>query len=418
MYEIEIDRVNLNFVWDVEKNYFISVDNLYYIVKQVTNNQEIWRKSEEVYKFIKSKLRGKDIVIKERQGYGKIATEVCSINKIRVEQKEGTEYVPNIHLLSDPFNFLTFIPADRAFSIIEKIKAKYEDEMGKVRDRLPIKLGIVYTHRHTPLRAVIETAQSMLKENTNDWKERGEFWETKSLEPENWDINTTTLNERIINFTNELKWRIKMKMGDNETPDYWYLHYLVNSPCDSTTFTEKKWIHAGNLKSRKHGENNDEELIENGTKIHIHPSTFDFQFLDVAGRRFDICYDENGRRKGLPRRPYYLEEIEDMKELWEKISNKGTGLTNTQIHALVEEIEKRRESWVGEYPVTDDTFKQFVKDALVEAFGKTWKNVSNQNLLEKAAISGMLTDVVELYMKIMKQDSLKKNNTEEPDEHK
>jgi hypothetical protein len=214
-----------------------------------------------------------------------------------------------------------------------------------------------------------------------------------------------------------ISWYVPTKMGDGVTSDDWYPYVFLETNGDVNKVNSRTRVFAGKRPTNNGDTKNcylvhaNELDCEKDDKIIFSPSTFDFQFLDVAGRRFDICYDEKGRRKGLPRRPYYLEEIEDMKELWKMISNEKDGLTNTQIHALVEEIEKRRERWDVEYCETDNTFKQFVKDALLEAFGKP----PNKNLLEleKAAISGMLTDVVELYMKIMKQDSQKKNNTEE-----
>ncbi len=78
--------------------------------------------------------------------------------------------------------------------------------------------------------------------------------------------------------------------------------------------------------------------------------------LDTAARRFEISYERDMRR-GLahPARPYYLEELNDFRELWEILSSR---LKTSQIHHLIEIIETRRMTWDAKKD--DATFQNMI----------------------------------------------------------
>ncbi len=137
------------------------------------------------------------------------------------------------------------------------------------------------------------------------------------------------------------------------------------------------------------------------------PSRFDFEFLDTAARRFEISYD-NGKRQGIflpgsayhPARPYYLEQLDEFEKLWTTLSE---GLETTQIDNLIGIIEEKRMEWLADR--NDAVFKQTVYDALDNANWKADKcpDADQFKQLRRATLSGQLTDVVELYISILKQ---------------
>ena len=67
-----------------------------------------------------------------------------------------------------------------------------------------------------------------------------------------------------------------------------------------------------------------------------------------------------------------------------------------QIYALRDLVDAKRDNWVA-----DVTFAQLCRDAVRNA---QWKNRKPENLelITNAASSGLLTDVIELYMGINK----------------
>jgi len=349
--------------------------------------------------------------------------ETVSLEQVRAELIRESSYFPVVPILSEPRTFMALVPGGWALPSLHSIKEKYEKEMGKVRNRLPLHIGIVYADRHTPLRAILEAGRRMLELQASEktWR----IYKTPSeMSGNGLDSELTYLKQESKQFSRwlpieieqdgrRLVWRVPYTMGDGNTQDDWYPYVFVETngnnnkiqnrerkfkamrPKEDGT-TEPCWlVHAAELKA--------------GDEIYFTPSTFDFEFLDVAGRRFEIYYDKDGRRPDRPCRPYLLEDVARLKKIWNLISDEEKGLTNTQINALLEVIEKRRKDW-NVITNSDDTFQQFVYDAVREGWRKEgWKNLSEEEkkTIKDSATSGMLADVVELYMKIMKQHSKK-----------
>ena len=116
---------------------------------------------------------------------------------------------------------------------------------------------------------------------------------------------------------------------------------------------------------------------------------------------------EDGRRITDSRKPYLLDEIEEIKETWKILSQ---NLKSAQIHQMVELIESTRERWFGyhtqdiwEKSKKDEAFKAFCKSVIVNA---EWKTKPPEKIIEKLtnhAVSGLLTDAFTLYHRIMKE---------------
>jgi len=410
-YELNLEGVSLSVVWvpptETETGHFLSADNLCYIAKQLGAPEQTWSEPEAAATYVRGRLQGKDLTVKEPSGHGAPGVGRGILQKADPQSESLPLYSPYIPILAEPSIFMALVPADHAFEVTCRIKAKYEEEIGKVRDRLSLHLGLVVAPRHTPLRTILEAGRALLQPPEKDWTKRWEAWEVDSIEPVTWDIDRQAETHRRVTFVNGIEWNLPMKMGDGKTPDYWYLHLLTRKPQVADKFEDKPSVHAADLKERIYENSN---VKQEGTKVWVMPSTFDFEFLDVAGRRFEIYYDKDGRRPGHPCRPYLLEEVATIEKVWNLISDREKGLTNTQINGLLEVIEKKRKDWDVTQNL-DDTFRQFVYDALQEAWGKNgWKNLGKegQTLIKRSTASGMLADVVELYMKIMKQESKKK----------
>jgi hypothetical protein len=125
------------------------------------------------------------------------------------------------------------------------------------------------------------------------------------------------------------------------------------------------------------------------------PSTFDFEYLDTSARRFEVVYNSDGWRRSQERRqrPYLLEQVADLEDTWRRISR----LSTSQIQGVQALIEAKRRDW-GEPSGTlnvSDTFHRLVSDALREAKVYTRE-------LEGAALTGMLSDALEIHMTIHK----------------
>ena len=63
------------------------------------------------------------------------------------------QYLPALTLLESPDQFLALVPAAEALEILKQIQAEYVKQFGKVQNRLPLFLGLVFFQRKTPLAA-------------------------------------------------------------------------------------------------------------------------------------------------------------------------------------------------------------------------------------------------------------------------
>ncbi|MDI9418268.1 MAG: hypothetical protein QM438_11085 [Euryarchaeota archaeon] len=450
--------IKLSVSWDPEtdrstepKGRFISIDNLIYLVSLAGDKAPPRDKDEreEDYSMrlhrwavegLKELIQG-TITIEEATGYGGKAKEWGEIEVDYINIIPNSQYTPAIPILAEPRTFMALVPADKALKTVEEIKAKYEREMGKVRNRLPLHLGIVYAHRRTPLRAILDAGRKMLDRkligDVGAWAVAGDVTEKSGMLPD----KAAYLSEGSNQFTKwypvglkhqemnrELVWHIPSVMGDGTTPDNWYPYVFWSQDKDGKTepanatiprsryfksrnpwkeaSSESGWlVHAGELKE--------------GDLIYFTAATLDFQWLDSAGRRFEIAYDEHGKRFNIPRRPYLLDEIESLNEIWQTLSNH---LTKNQIYILRDLIEAKKEDWKVKtaHPVREDVFWRFCRNALANAQWTKGKKDRRENRLpweseEKDrkdwldqwadyGVRGWITDAIEIYLQIMKEE--------------
>jgi hypothetical protein len=430
-YELDLKHTRLSVIWCPPENgkpgYFVSTANLCYIARLLGAEKEIYEDSAAAAIYVED-------FIKEEIVSGKIPLDIrhsdpaadrhrnlgrgCSIVQTDHQDQPYSTAIP---ILAEPRTFITLVPADKALDVVKMIKGKYEREMGKVRNRLPLHLGIVFGQRRTPLRALLDAGQRMLRFKSRSgelWRvvspcrglgdHKGDLPDFLAADPHFSEWMQVVLENKDSKRT--VTWQVPLKMGDGETYDCWYPYVFIDGHDDTVAdrclkfkaerpgengSKETCWlVHAGELRGRN--------TSYPGDMIYFLPSTLDFEFLDINARRFEIAY-ENMRRMGqqVRPRPYLLEELSLLDKIWDTLSR---GLTSTQIHALKEMIERKREEW---HPGENDcrsggVFWRFCRDAVA---GVAWKKGKLADLDSWAgfAADGVLSDVVELHMQILKE---------------
>jgi len=401
-YDLVFPRgVRLSMVWDAGKRRFIVNDNLEYI----GGKNQLGQPVEDVLR------EGESFEIEEASGYGVSLRKWGTITLTEdAKETSGSEYIPAVPILAEPRTFMALVPADKALEIVSAIKTKYEREMGKVRNRLPLHLGIIFSGRRTPLRAIMDAGRQMLKQ-----KAEASCWKVISCQ------QSTNLPPRFTADQNgqfakwfevllekeerQITWYVPAMMGDGQTKDHWYPYIFLKTNTEPTvrqkyfkatnpwTNSEEWLVHAGELKP--------------GDSVYFTPSTFDFEFLDTTARRFEIHYDEKGRRTTRRTRPYYLEDLNRLEKLWNSMKR----LSTNQRYQVIRTIESTREMWFGQdkngESATDETFRQFVADTLASAEWpkeNRWSTIELtwQKELIQAGIRGELADLLELHEEIMK----------------
>jgi len=393
-YEIRLGNTNLSITCTKERE-FLTVDNLHRLAVLLGAAEEFQQNYDTAARYVYNRLRqDESLEVEEPTGYG---SPNRLLGRLRIEGVilEPSSYLPAISILTEPRTFMALVPADKALNVAKAIKAKYEEEISKVRNRLPLKMGIAFSDRRTPLPAILSAGRRMLRQPT-----ASELWQIEEVKPQyprhTWPDEVSLTLEKD---GQSLSMTVGTVMGDKQTQDVWYPYWCVEKDASGMPPTGrerqfkgadgKDWVHVCDLRE--------------GDVVHLQPSRFDFEFLDTAARRFEIGYN-NSKRQGRyhPARPYYLEQLDEFEELWNVLSQ---GLETTQIDNLIGIIEEKRIEWLADR--NDGVFKQAVRDALNNA---NWKpsqrptpNSEQFKQLYQAALSGQLADIVELYMHILKR---------------
>nr|WP_290665320.1 hypothetical protein [Ardenticatena sp.] len=437
-YELELGSTTISVVWvppdGDTKGYLISADNLQYIAKLLGASEDLAKDPATsaifVEDFVKERIPWQPVLRNPEAKMAERTRNLLAGFRIVSTEHQEVSYCTAIPILAEPRTFMALVPADKALDVVRAIKAKYEREMGKVRNRLPLHLGVVYADSHTPLRTVLDAGRRMLAQKAQPliWKvvcpARKLIVQGDAL-PERFESDQEGqfkewfeifLEARDVDKIGQLTWYVPAVMGDGQTEDHWYpyvfwqqdkdgkadpgnatqprtRYYQAPNPfdLDQDGNSQSGWlVHAGEL--------------EKGDLIYFTPATFDFQWLGSGGQRFEIAYDQSGRRFGTLARPYLLDEVEAIVACWEVLSEH---LSTNQIHALRGEIESKRAAWFDkpEDSLRDATFEAFCWERLTNAEWKTGDkpNPDDMKRLVDWAVRGLLADAVELYHHIMKR---------------
>lgn len=375
-YELVLGNSRLSLVC-VKKDEFLTAENLLRLAELLGAREEDRKDHSTAAAYIRGQLlQARSFAVEEPTGYGSPNKLLGSLRVASVDF-EATSFIPAIPILAEPRTFMALVPADRALNVAQAVKEQYERQMGKVRNRLPLTLGLIMAGSRTPMAAILDAGRRMLKQPVHE---------------EHWTLHADAQPcgcDCVVTFTNGITWRVPIRMGDGSTEDVWYPYFLVSgAPIDRRWMIQKpdgRWlVHVSKLKK--------------GDTVFVLPSCFDFEWLDATTRRFEVSYTENGRRRGeRSSRPYYLEALTEFEEIWRLLRDE---LATSQIQNINHLIETKRADW--ESGSAHQGFAAFVRDVLVNA---NWKHGVPTQLerLCAAALSGSLSDVIELYMKILKE---------------
>jgi len=393
VYDLVVGQTTLNLVWvpgdNGNKGHFISAGNLGYIARQLGKDISVEDYLEK--EFVKN---GRQPILRNPDARaGQDSFNLLAGKRITQVERQKAPYSTAIPILAEPRRFMILVPADRSLAIIDMIKKKYEGELGKVRDRLPLHLGVIYAGRRTPIRSVLEAGHAMLDMAGPADMETGKGWEGWRLVK-----NTPSNNgERELIFANGITWRISVQTGDVKIEDRWYPRFYVGD-----TWERKQWKHIDKLSARESN-----LPVDKDCRVWVRPSRFDFEFLDTNARRYEIHYNKEGRR---PRRtrPFYLEDLDRLERLWEALKP----LNASQAHQVIYTIEATRERWFGRdnggRSLEDDVFRQFVADTLAGAAwppDKPWRDIPAEwhEKLIRSGGCGELADLAEWHLEILKE---------------
>lgn len=282
------------------------------------------------------------------------------------------KYRPTLTLLASPDRFMALVPASDAVELAEKIRDAYTLEFGKVQNRLPIFLGLIFFPRKVPLFAVMDTARRML-----DQVELGE---------ETWHVNA--VHGDCVSFKNGHSWCVPQKMGDETTFDHWYPYFFVegDAPVCQYRFRLAN-VQTSEVVKQKYKARwllHVSELSDH-TNVIVNPSRFSFLFLENSAQRFEFC----AKRDVL-----YLDELSRLVAMWKGI--RGTPqMTDTKLRGVASLLQEKK-GWKYESP----EFRHLAETTLKAA--GLW-NIPKGVATPDDVTSRRFERCLDLYLHILKQ---------------
>ncbi len=363
-YDGTINGQAISLFWLREENHFVTTSNLQLAAGKAQNLNELV-----------AEWHGKTVhvVASDRPNERKEFT----IARVDMLTDAKREYTPSLPLLSSPDQFLALVPAIDALKIAEKIHQKYQEQFGKIQNRLPLFLGLVFFPRKTPLAAVMDAARRML-EGVNLGEET---WRVECSCPDNGGSKhrvRLSLNDERISLS------VPTKMGDNTTEDVWYPYFFIKRFADGTPDNRARrfqyngrWlVHVKDL--------------QEGDTVHITPSRFAYLWLESTAQRFKFDPQED---------VLLLDELPRLMEMWQAVC-KSPEMSDTSLQAIHALLESKLQEWglgepTVEHPVTDEAFR-----CLVEA---TLRRDKVQGVTVEDVLTGRFRRCLDLHLHILKR---------------
>lgn len=340
-YETEINGRRLSVIWDSQDTCLLTADNL--LAWDTAGAKAILERLPD------------ELPLSDPGGYGRRRRERISA---RIDRERShvipVQYSPTIGLLTQPASFMTLVPAQVALDVATKISRRYELEMSKVRNRLPLSLGLVFFDRRQPLFSALDAGRRLLKHAfksqtytvVGDPKIRSRSDAPSHLDHPHFE---KWLDIKLDGQADEtLLWRVSLKMGDGDTDDEWYPYVRVyrdgdgNPPAGRIQFEHpqypgQQWVYA--------------KCLKKGDEVSFAPSRFSCLHLDTSARRFEA---------GQKTRP--LEELERITGVWNKLRGlaKENRLSTNRLHAIVTLLVTKEERWGTD----SDEYRQLAETVL------------------------------------------------------
>ncbi len=295
-----------------------------------------------------------------------------SIKKAEPARGGFSQYRPFLSLAASPDQFLAFIPASEALNTAARIRKEYQKQFGKVQNRLPLFLGLVFFHRKMPLMAAMDTARRMLRQ--------------VELPEETWQIECSCASAdglarhlRLSRNGERISYDVPVKMGDGKTDDIWYPYFFFKGEPVAPSI---RFQHKGTGRWLVHV-----KYLREGDRVFVTPCRFAYIFLENTAQRFEF-----NPEKGA----ILLDEIPRLTQMWKEI-REAPEMTNTRLQAIHSLFETKRVAWsVGDDTAGDrNTLRHLVETTLKRNNLKTL--ISPEDVMH-----GRFGRCLDLHLKILK----------------
>jgi len=313
-------------------------------------------------------LQGRSVEMKGDDGQMRTLT----IQRVHDPDKIAA-YAPVIPLERSPQRFRVLVPLESASACIETAMEKWQEEFGRVWDRMPLRTGIIAFPRMTPFQAVIESTRNL----------EADLAET---EPEVWRVHDRRTKDGVTALTLVRSDRayeavlVPTGLPDGRE-DVFYPYVRVE---DRELRDVRDFQHPNGTVYRHTA------ALRPGDGVFVHPSRVSAVFLDVTARRFEKV------------KSWYLSDFGRMRDTWDVLARTAPSLT--ALRGAWAELEERQIAWRGaDGGWVDGAAKEWMELARVVLSTRLGISGAALEHLTEAARDGILEWAIEWHLGWLKQ---------------
>lgn len=280
-------------------------------------------------------------------------------------------YAPVLVLDASPARFRILVPLSAANACVDVAVRKWEEELARVWDRMPLRVGVVAFSRTTPLPAVIEATRGVEEHLADGGIELWRVVDARSRE------GVTALSLARPDGQRELV-VVPVRLSDGRA-DVFYPFVrttgAVRNRRDFETPAGAVYRHVSDLRS--------------GDAIEVAASRLALVFMDSTAVRFE------------PVRTRYIADWRRLRETWDLLVREAPSIS--AVRAAWTLLETTKVAWSG--PGTDpdaarETWSTLLRPVLAEHLGVRG---SALDALSDAAGTGVLAQTLEWQLRALKQ---------------
>jgi hypothetical protein len=286
----------LELLWLRGEGYFITISNLARCLEP-HENQTV--------------LQGKPLELFDENG------RLHHLTVKRVDEPRGLGvYTPLILLDFNPRRFRALVPLNRATACIEAAITRWQEEFGRVWDRLPLRIGVVAFPRRTSFQAVIEAVRNL------------ETWLDEPSGTECWQVDEVQTRDGVTSLA------LKRPDGGRECvlvpvrlpdgrEDVFYPYVQVE---DKALRFPRDFQYPQNGAIYRHVKD-----LQRGDGVFIWPSRIVAMYLDTTARRFEKPH------------MWPLAEFRHMREIWQIVQRTVPSIT--ALRGAWSELAEKQVQW-------------------------------------------------------------------------
>ncbi len=322
-------------------------------------------------------LRGKTLDLVDDEGTRRVLT----VDRVAEAPAPLGTYHPLIVLDRSPTRFRLLVPLDAVGACVQAAVEKWEVEMARVWDRLPLRVGVVAFPRKLPYQAVVEAARNVEDDLARCGQETWRVHDVRTLD------GVTALSLVRPDGEHQLI-TVPVALRDGR-PDVFYPYCAVGDvrirePHD---FAAPAW----NRTTKQHDTRVYRWMPElrPGDGVRVAPSRVARVFLDSTARRFEP----------VPVR--YLDDWCAAREVWRRVQEAAPSLTAAR--ALEAVLLEKREAWAfPKAPSARDRWLDFVRASLVNLWSARGATLDT---FVDATRRDILLETLAWHLHVLKQDT-------------